>query len=624
MKAHLYQIDFKGQSDVYGLGKESVKREISRLNELCEQGDATAMRALGTILIDGVDAKDRKVKADPSRGYKLLEQAASLGDVMAGVFLGYCYFVGHRGLKRDLIKSLELFEKAAQADCAEGKYCLANYYINLHDGAGHEKRIFSLMEEASAYGLIDARLRLAELYSRGLGVRKSIKKAVAILEELDAINIPEAAWELAVIYRGKSMKKALPYLEKAAAAGVPDALSDLARHYETGSGVPRDREKALSLFRRCHELEPDDAEISFKLAELLLLSRAELKEAHEGEGTECLKQAAAAKYPAALLMEGFFHLSGDFGFEKDEKAAREMILAAGDTDCVKAQLELGRMYREGLLFVKDAKEALKYFRRAADARDGEALYELGCMYRDGEGVVKSRHKALDYFRQSAAQGAPFGRFEYGRMLTESEDPKRVREGMEQIEQAGAEGVPDAFRFLRDRITAKKDAAREELEQAVYYDHALGAMTFALMYSTGMHVRPPGVEMPLKLAYKILKEAVETYDFDSDDDRTYVFCGLARCQEAGIGCKVSLKYAVTLYETGVSLKDPYACLSLARLYGEGLGVEKDLDKARELIQKGRGLVMEKYRKYAKGTPGEEKEQNEVSLGADFVFSGNTVQ
>ncbi len=357
MKARLYRLDCTSQTDVYGLGKESVGHELERLNELSDKGDVRAMTALGIILLDGRDAQNRPVERDCARGCKLLTEAAARDDVNAMVFLGHCYFLGHYELDPDREKSKALLEKAALFDCAEGKYALACFMLGSFDEIGNEKQAFALMECAASYGLIEARLRLADLYFRGHGVKRSDKKAVAILEELSEAGVPEASYELSGFYGEKSsiqsQKKVIYYLEKACAGGITAAYEDLGQIYEQGKGTDKDPGRALSIYRRYHDVEPDNSDANFKIAELLLFSGASLEEAYKDEGLERLKQAAAKNHPGALVMEACFHMRGLHGFEKSEKAARELFLAAGETGSIKTLVMLGRMYRDGTRFAEE-------------------------------------------------------------------------------------------------------------------------------------------------------------------------------------------------------------------------------------------------------------------------------
>ena len=69
-----------------------------------------------------------------------------------------------------------------------------------------------------------------------------------------------------------------------------------------------------------------------------------------------------------------------------------------------SQLQLGRLYAEGLGVAKDAVEAVKWYRKAADQGYAPAQVNLGWMYFNGRGVAKDEVEAYKWYLLSGAQG----------------------------------------------------------------------------------------------------------------------------------------------------------------------------------------------------------------------------
>ncbi len=645
MTAKLYRLDLKKHSDSL-LNLDSAEI-LARLNAGVRDGNADAMRILGVMLTEGRDPCGRSVERDGAQGLKLLTRAASLGDVNAMAYLGLCLAEGRDGVAEDRSAAGQWLLKAAEEGSSAGKYALALLMLKEADGIRDDGKIFELMNEAASDGLIEARLRVADFYHEGRGVRRSVKKAIALFEELSKADaeIPEADYRLGLIYDDYTSsyyrpKKALRCLEKAAGKDHPEAMKALARRYEEDPlDDVFDPYAAVSLYRRYLKYRPHDGEALFKIPEYLWLKKLPLCESYKDEALDCLQRAADENHPMALMLTAEFFLNGRHGYKRNAQHARELILKAGRGDDAMVQVEIGRMYRDGCVFVKDYAEALKYFRRAAEKDNSHAWCELGRMYRDGLGLAKNRTEALNCLFRSAFGGCFFGKFEFGKLLTESDDPKEVQTGLDYIEDMAKAGIPEAMSFLSEYLKREdRHPTSADLEKAEYYGCAVTAVSAALMYKSGLPFRPSHGIMKPEEAFAVLKTAVDEYKKDPGKNPGYIFGGLGHCYEKGIGCAPDIQAAIKLYETGLGLNDPVSYLSLGRLYQSGQGVEEDQVKADSLLRQAALLIQQKrkerqelIRQDAQDGQNEQAEKeekdeknNEVSLGEDFVFTGNILQ
>jgi TPR repeat protein len=91
-------------------------------------------------------------------------------------------------------------------------------------------------------------------------------------------------------------------------------------------------------------------------------------------------------------------LAGDYA-----TAGKEMRPLAEGGDA-RAQVLLGRMYRDARNPEHNPAEALAWFERAADAGSAEARYWVGVMQSAGEGTEKNPAQALESWRRSAEAG----------------------------------------------------------------------------------------------------------------------------------------------------------------------------------------------------------------------------
>ena len=80
---------------------------------------------------------------------------------------------------------------------------------------------------------------------------------------------------------------------------------------------------------------------------------------------------------------------------------------------VRAQLELGYRYMNGIGVKVSYEKAYYWLKKAADKGDALAEAKIGMMYRYGQGVKQSYSTAVYWFRRSANQGLHFGQCALG-------------------------------------------------------------------------------------------------------------------------------------------------------------------------------------------------------------------
>jgi len=111
---------------------------------------------------------------------------------------------------------------------------------------------FNWFRIASEQGHREAQYRLACMYAQGLGVEKNFQEAVLWLHKAAEQGHAEAAFDLGGYYDDEmdNPVEAVKWFRAAAEQGHTDAAYILAGCLETGTGIPKDKKKAMEWYRR--------------------------------------------------------------------------------------------------------------------------------------------------------------------------------------------------------------------------------------------------------------------------------------------------------------------------------------------------------------------------------------
>jgi localization factor PodJL len=145
--------------------------DLDRVTRLAENGDTTAMLALGIAYASG-----KGVTADAEAAGQWLERAANAGNPVAQFEMGVRNERGI-GSAKDLAQALAWYRRAAGQGNRTAMYNLA---IGLATGSGTKRDLEEAVkwfQSAAALGLKDAEFNLAVLYEHGMGVKPSLADA---------------------------------------------------------------------------------------------------------------------------------------------------------------------------------------------------------------------------------------------------------------------------------------------------------------------------------------------------------------------------------------------------------------------------------------------------------------
>lgn len=159
-------------------------------------------------------------------------------------------------------------------------------------------------------------------------------------------------------YSNGDYKTAAKELQKLAKNGNDKAQFFLGVMYESGLGVPQDKNKA----------------------------------------EEWLAEAAKQGNDAAR-----FHLNVMYEEDINNKAMQQISMAAQQGDA-NSQYTLGGMYEEGQGVPQDCKAAEKWYRKAAEQGNVSAQINLGVLYGQGVGIPQDNVQAYLWFNLAAVSG----------------------------------------------------------------------------------------------------------------------------------------------------------------------------------------------------------------------------
>lgn len=248
----------------------------------------------------------------------------------------------------------------------------------------------------------------------------------------------------------------------------------------------------------------------------------------------------------------WFEKGTDFETQGNYAKALESFKKGADRGNSLCMWQIARYYQFGLGEVPcDEEKAFQWYQKSAKAGCISCYINVGNAYLNGRGVNKDPNMAIVNFKKANAKGDPQGLFELGKMYYE--------------------GIG---------VTKDYQKAFQDFQNAASLDCYDAISQLAVMYAKGLYVK-----QDTEKAEGLFLQLVET----SKVDKKYIRKGLSRnlC-EIGIAFlqgedaprdeKLAFHWLSMANEWG----NEEAIVTLAFMYGYGVGVDKDLTEAEKLL------------------------------------------
>lgn len=442
-----------------------------------ERGLKCLERCVETNYVDGIEGmanvyfRGELVERDVPRAKQLLEKAVELGSGNAAYRIGWMYEHGFLSEEPDYLKAMEMYEKAASMEDADG-YCRAALYLaNGYAGVKDPEKSKAYYEKAAELGSCFAMVELSFLYENGDGVEQSYEKAFELLNRAAQEEYPYAMFRVG-LYQEKGvlgepqLEEAFGWYQKAAEAGDLEGIFALGRCYKNGIGTEENMDAALEWFVKGAEQE--EARCLTELG--LAYENGNGVEENAQQAIDYMKKAAERNYGYAQFKMGDYYLFGYGSCMEDNAQAVEWYEKAIENGVPMAMLRMGDYYLYDYGKLNESEKAFGYYRQAAE----QEWYNegMGICYEMGIGVEDNETEAFKYYTLAADTGNVTSMFRTGLCYYNGVGVKQ--------------SYPEAYRWFND-------AAGYENIHATYY---VGKM---MMYGEGCTPNPEAAVQYLQKA-----------------------------------------------------------------------------------------------------------------------------
>ena len=298
------------------------------------------------------------------------------------------------------------------------------------------------------------------------------------------------------------------------------------------------------------------------------------KKSDINKGMDYLKQGCDLKVPECFFEIGWLYYSGQIYEQNYEKAVENWEIAAADGNA-KANYNLGFMYSQAVHFEKDQVKALPYLEKAAEKNYDDAKLLLGKIYLANEQVPMDIQKGLTYLNEIASTNGEacynIG-VVYELPLYGFSD---IQKAIPYFEQGGKLGYIQNYIHL-GYLYFTGDLVPKDNNKAIQYYSKADSDESALT-SLIVIYKEIGEE---KKAFKLTEKLVS----NSKNSNPNIIVELGAMYYNGTGTKKDFKKAFDLFSQAAILEQPAAYYNLYLMFSNGCYVQKDDQKALEMLEK----------------------------------------
>jgi len=662
MEDYLKNLDKKEQASIqyalglsyfYGVPTEGVERAIDYkqafyyFNQATKQGHADAMYMLGACYANGlgvdkdmdealmllekaatlgcVDAKylwgvkllkGEDVPQDKEAAHNFLLDAADSDNIEAQYALGCAYGANEFGdSAENRVKSVLWLRKAADNGHVQACYSLAMYYKGFDTqytddafwffskaaDAGHAQAKYELAmcyyegrgttrDYEQAVDLFKqtcnenpkANFYLGLCYVNGFGVKKDAKQGASrmrsAIQQFERSDDHECAYLLGMCYLyglgvDNNEKKAEKWLLKAAKGGFTKAQFELGKYYEfitkrQGPDTWKWEYNYMSDAARWYEeaARHGYAQAKMKLARLYL--RAQGVRADEAKALSLFEQAAKDGCDEAMLRLGDYYRWRSNDPEREEKAAYWYKLAQehGNATALRRQAESEEFDK---LDEQQQRESVELMKKSAQKGEMKALCKMAEYYSKGIVVKKNINKAFEMWQQSALQGYAPAQYNLGLCYYNGDGVSKNKAVAGQWFHAAAQKGDEQAKLMiacyYDEYQAYAESVLEQwLDDAasVYDQDAMDQIAKYKKQSDG----------------KLLDYILQLWHADAEDGDETMQVALAKLYSNGVGVEKNLEASFYWFKRAAEQKQPFAMYKVAQCYEDGKGIVADIREA----------------------------------------------
>jgi len=380
----------------------------------------------------------------------------------------------------------------------------------------------------------------------------------------------------------KNEEKAVIMYRKAADRGSAVGQNNLGTCYCNGVGVNKDPQKAVFWYQKA-------ADQGFAIGQRNLgichYSGLGVDKKDVFQAMKYWQKAAEQGDVVAQFNIGVCYEHGT-GVDKDPKQALAWYQRAADQGYAPGERGLGNLYDSGAGGDKNSSKAVDWWQKAADHGDATAQSNLGGCYQKGTGVDKDAKQALAWYQRAAKQGSEVGEFllaycYYNGIGVDKDQHEAVRWWQKAADHpiTGASTSVIGAQYLLGMCYAQGTGVDKDVAQAAIWfrkaadqGFARAQTVLALCYARGY-----GVPQDLSQAVALAKQAAAAEDAEGMN-------ALGVFYELGIGITRDFSQAVACYKKAAAKGSADAQSNLGWCYFNAVGVSKDNRLAEEWLQK----------------------------------------
>ncbi|KAK8878251.1 hypothetical protein M9Y10_005016 [Tritrichomonas musculus] len=449
-----------------------------------------------------------------------------------------------RGIEKDLPKSREYLQKAADMNVPEAQYKLG---MKLYEEGKVSDAILYLRKAADA-GIVEAMVDLAKILQKE-DEETYHDEIISLLEKASKLGNIEASLMCGdIYYNQEKYYDAFNMYKKAALKENTEGMFKYARMIEEGQGTIVDPQNAVKYYQKCVDLQ----------------------------------------HIPSMYYLGRCYEKGN-GVEQDYEKAFDLYQRSADNQNADGMYGLGKLYKNGLGVDDDEDKAFEYFTKASELDHVEGNYELGLMYEEGKGTDVDKSKAYEHFKFSSDHGyGPAMVYHAHDLLHGIGVEKDMDEGRKVLLKAVELKQRDAYFEYAELLDFEKN--KEESEKYYKLCADLGNVqgmictAFNLVKQYEESVDKDKEVTPEELQEnELLRKAAHYFELAADEGDPVACCNYGLCLAKGAGVTRDERMAIKYMRKGVSSNYKDAIFDSGVFLEKAKGETRALQESRRLLK-----------------------------------------